>query len=466
MVNVKDSRLNALQNKLFLDGVKWTCGGHVPLDRLTPAKPSGPESDDPNISHFNWNFGIGTVLQSALLLKEESKKQLERRVAIRSVEPLELYQYKLFARHRSEPFSGLRYPVMFNSFYPNETQYEEKFGSSVIYGDTNEAATVVAWTGQELADIYGLADLVRANWSFYRYVMRHQFYIDDYCYQSGSCRESGAGAWIDMLNAEYSGLLAYARLAEIAGDDAIRAEALARAAKRAVPTIARIYFKPWFERINPEFSDQVYLVTGFGEGGAKTMAFPTRSANFAAANDLFDYSQGIPGTQYHLYRQFARRPIETYLREIALPQLTESKRPTYAYLAPLAWYGADEKSVNDYAASILARPESQKAEDWPGMCYPFEIAAWLWRTNGQVAFSRFENLKFIEAQYDPDSKRLKAEYIGQSDSRLELTSRAVPVRVTVKEKPVNIPQTSENGKEQHFSLIPVVPGHNILEVQF
>ncbi|MDO5580666.1 MAG: hypothetical protein Q4G69_05995 [Planctomycetia bacterium] len=465
MPSVKNSKFNALQNKLFQDGVKWTCGGHVPLNRLSPEKPSGPESDDPNISHFTWNFGMGTALQSGLLLNSESRRLMERRAAIRTVEPMELYQHKAFVRHRTEPFSGLHYPVMFNSFYPNEVQYEKNFGSRVIYGDTNESATVAAWTGQELADIYGLSDLIRANWSFYRYVMRHQLYIDDYCYQSGSCRESGAGAWIDMLNAEYSGLIAYARLAQIAGSESIRTEALSRAAKRAVPTLARICFKPWFERLHPEYRDRTYLITGFGEEGAKTMIFPTRSGNFAGANDLFDYSQGVPGTQFHLYRKYVRKPVEEYLREIAFPQLTgKDQRPGYPYLGPLSWYGSEEKQINEYAAAVFARPENQKAEDWPGMCWAFEIGAWLWRMNGQIAFSRFENLNFISAQYDPDTHRLRVRLIGRSDSRLELTSREEPQQAVNNSKPIKIELERENG--MIFMNIPIGEGINRLEIQF
>ena len=466
MVRVQDERINSLQSKLFMDGVQWTCGGHVPLDRLSPATPSGANDKNPNISHFTWNFGLGTALQGRLLLDSEAQTQLERRLEIRSVEPLELYQYKQTTRHRTEPFSGLRYPVLFNSFYPNETRYEPNFGSQVIYGDTNEAAVVAAWIGQELADIAGLSDLVRLNWSFYRYTMRHQMYIDDYCYQAGSCRESGAGAWVDMLNAEYSGMLAYARLAQIAGDEDERAEAFSRAAKKALPTVARLYFKPWLERLQPQFIGKTYLITGFGEQGAKTMSFPTQSGNFAAANDLFDFSQGIPGSQYYLYRKYARTPIERYLREIAYPNLLDLKRtPDYDYLAPLAWYYPDVEQVNRYAARILDCPANLKAEDWPGMRNAFELGAWQWRNHGRIAFSRFEKLDVRRAQFDPETRKLDAVVMAADDSRLELSSELVPKKATINGQAVSLPMRKKDG-ESGFYPIPLNSGNNWIQVEF
>ncbi|MDO4575305.1 MAG: hypothetical protein Q4D98_08835 [Planctomycetia bacterium] len=428
-VKIRDEKINALQNKLFLDGVQWTCGGHVPLEHLSPAHPMGPDCKEPNISHFTWNFGMCTALQGSLLLNDEAQRKLENRIVLRTLAPMERYQYKAFTRHRCEPFSGCRYPVMFNSFYPNDTPYEPGFGSSVQYGDTNEATVVVVWTGQQLADRFGMSDLIRANWNFYRYVMRHQRFIDDSITQAGSCRESGAGAWIDMLNAEYSGMLAYARLAQIAGDELEYAEAMARAAKKAVPTVARLYFNSWWERLHPEWIGKKYLVTGFAESGAKVMTFPTQSGNFLAANDLFDYSQGIPGTQYYLYRKYAWQPIQKYLSEIAYPELLAlHAKPRYDYLAALGLYFDDLDKVRAYANTVFAEPENHKAEDWPGIRCPQQIASVLWREHHQIAITRAENLKLDAAEYDPKTQTLYLRGTAGENARLEVSHRVFPVK--------------------------------------
>ena len=457
----EDPKLNALQDKLFLDGVKWSCGGHVPLDAFTPQHPERSDSSERNISYFSWNFGLCTALQGQLLLSEEARKQLERRVVLRTIEPIELYQMKAFARHRQEPFSGKCYPVMFKSFYPATTLFEPAFGSKVIYGDTNESATVTVWLAQLLADLNAMPDLIRANWNFYRYVMRHQLYLDDYCFHAGSCRESGAGAWIDMLNAEHCGMLAYARLAEISGDEPTRAEALARSAKKSIPVVARLYFNQWLEKIRPELKGESYLVTGFGEDGAKIMTFPTQSFNFFGANDLFDFSQGIPGTQYHLYRRYAWNKIQNYLSTLVVPLLMEkSDQAVYEYASALGLYDDRLPVVRKYLEKVMAIPKNQKAEDWPGIRGPFQIACTQWRTPERLALSTIHNLSFDRASYDPDRNVLVLECRADSNSRLELMADRAPGRVVRNGKPINL---SGDGV---FYNVPLVPGKNDFVIEW
>ena len=462
LVKMKDEKFKALAQEQFLDGVRWTCGGRRPLEHVTPEFPHGKESLLQNISHFTWNFGMGTAFQGKLLLDAEAQTALERRAAIRTISPVELYQPKMCARNRQEPFSGLCYPVMFASMYPVETPFQPGCGSGVVYGDTNEAACVVAWTSQEFADLYGMADWVRANWNFHRYVMRHQLFIDDYCFQAGSCRESGAGAWIDMLNAEYSGMIAYARLAEIAGDENARAEALARAAKRAVPTIARLYFNPYLERLRPELKGTPYLVTGFGEEGAKILKFPTKSGNFYASNELFDYSQGIPGTQYQLYRKYGWRAIQKYVTETAWPNLmTPEASQTWYYLGALGLYDENTDQILQFRERLLSDPKKTFSGDWPGMCRPFQLAATQWPFHHRIAFTRYRDLVMKTAEFDPETGILRAEFTARPGSKLEFHSEKAP-----KSAALNGETFELNGPEPNFWTVPVKPGENRLEVKF
>ena len=76
----------------------------------------------------------------------------------------------------------------------------------------------------------------------YKYLARYNKRIDDWAFHSSSCREYGIGGWSDMLNCEYPALYYHARLAEIAGDRHELDNALYRAAKKTVPTLARLRF--------------------------------------------------------------------------------------------------------------------------------------------------------------------------------------------------------------------------------
>ena len=136
-IGVTDQELFTAGNEFFAEGVRYSSGGGNPFNAWSPATPYGKEIPNQSICPFRWNFGLGTALQSFCTLTAENQAALRNRVRIRHMEPLELYQYKYFARHRQEPFSGLKYPIVFNSFYPNQTRYAPGFGSQVNYGDAN-----------------------------------------------------------------------------------------------------------------------------------------------------------------------------------------------------------------------------------------------------------------------------------------------------------------------------------------
>lgn len=447
-------------NDIFRSGVRYSCGGGVPVTAWTPAKPAGGLPTG-NIDLFAWNFGMTTALQGGLLLNDENRQKLEERCRRRFIEPIELYQYKNFARHRKEPFSGLEYPISFNSFYPNNTAYAPGMGSKVIYGDANEACSVAVWVGQQLADVYGHAGLVRGNWNFFKEVMRQNLFIDDYAFHAGSCREFGVGAWIDMLNGEYAGMLYFARLAALAGDTETEAHALYRAAKRMLPTLMRLNFKAYMAEAMPEVDTAaIGLVTGFGEDGVKTMRFPTE--NFVTAMDLFDFSQGSPGVLYRLYRSRALPEIRTYLRETALPLLTDEKNflMRSAYLQPFAMYGEDLAALEKSAAKVAELRGPGLRQDWPGICAPFHFGCTLWRKYAAPAFSECRELDIARAEYDPAAKRLAVELKAVPQSRLVVESAAPPKRILRNGTPV------EAGKAASGFALPLLEGENEFIVEF
>lgn len=458
-VGVKDREINKFQNRSFEGGVRWSCGGRVPMNAWTPEAPAGAGNPQRSIDLFAWNFGLCSALQGAFFLDDANRKRLEKRVRQRFLEPIELFQYKTFARHRQEPFSRLNYPVVFNSFYPNTASYAGDMGSVVIYGDSNEACTVAVWIARQLADGFGQADLARLNWNCFRYVMRYQKYIDDYVFLAGSCRETGVGAWVDMLNGEYSGMLAYARLAELNGDAAEQEQALYRAARKAVPTLARLFFHRYFETIRPEFRGKTdYQIVGFGEDGAKYMRFPNSNGNFFAANDLFDYSQGFPGQLILLYQKYGVPEIETHLRTRAIPLLMKQPKGFLSeYLPVLAVFAGDLHLRDAVRKSMALNP---RTGDWPGIRVPTQLGMVLWNETFRISFREWSELNIHSACYDPEKRLLSLSVDAVPGSRLTLSSSAPPERVVRNGKTVRTEQR-ENGW-----TVPLEPGANQMEVLF
>ena len=457
-----DDVCNARQNTFFADGLRWSCGGRTPFIAWSAARPNGKSLIGCNIDIFAWNFGLNSAMQGIFSLNSENLSGLHHRINTRFLEPVEKYMWKTVLRHRYEPFSGITYPCLLQNYHSLYTPFAKGTGSNVTFGDANEAHAVFMWMCQQLEDLAGQQGLSAANWNLIRYVARYELCIDDYAFQSGSCRDFGTGAWIDMLNCEYGGMMAFARTAELAGDSSAADSALYRAARRAVPTIARMYFRDYFNTLYPEKSRDNLQITGFGEAGAKYMMYPASNFNFMAAMDLFDFSEGFMGTMIRLYDKYARTQVEEHVAKRSYPSLraqADRKRNcNYAYLPPLAIYLTDDAEFERYAKDTLQY--NNRMGDWPAMRRAFEINTYLWRKYGKVTFRDFRNLNIRKAVCDPQAKLLTVDYTSEKNSLLTLESSW------------SIRSITDNGKtvapvvKDGVISLPVTPGQHLVKVYF
>lgn len=462
-----DEPLNAVIDGLFAQSVNYSAGGGMPFTAWSPAHPYGEKNQASNINVFGWCFGLTDVAQGYLGLNPDNRIKASQRIETRYLKPLELYQYKNFVRHRQEPFSGLRYPVLLNGVFINRTPYAPGLGSKVIYGDANEACMVAVLTGQILADTQSNRQLILRNWSYYRYVMRYMLSMDDWAFNTSSCREYGNGSWIDMLDCEYPCLMAYARLAEIAGDQAVADQAAYRAAKRMLPTLMRLKFRDYLvaQRLIPANSS-VGMVTGFSEDiGAMPQTFPTTNGNFYAANDLFNSSQGFPGTLSELYSRYALADIQAYLKRYALPSLVNDSGVYVGnqlnYLEPLAFYlDTPKPPLRQWAADILKKSQ-WLSHDWPGMCATTVLGAARWRFNDRFNIADCRGMDLREALYHPDTGVADLEYAGSTaESTLAVSCDLKLLEITHNGRKISLLQKS--GVIQ----LPIADGVNRVKMTF
>ena len=453
---VTDAKANQLQNEFFADGVRWSCGGATPVTAWDPVRPNG-NIPGRNIDLFSWNFGLNSAIQGIFSLNDANRKKLTERLVTRFLEPVEKYKWKSVYRHRYEPFSQMAYPVLIQSYHKLPTNFEPGVASTVAFADANEAHAVVQWLVQQLEDLAGQEGLAAANWNYLRYLARYELFIDDYAFQSGSCRDYGTGAWIDMLNCEYGGMMAYARNAELAGDQETADEALYRAARRAVPTLARFHFRAYLNKLEPARKKENIQVTGFGENGAKYMVYPAGNFNFLSAMDLYDFSEGFPGTMIRLYQKYVEKENKEHISKRSFPSLLAATTRSYAYLPALALY-LDEKNVAEYAARTCA--ENRRMGDWPGMRRAFEIGSVLWMKNGRITFRDFKSLDIQKAVFDPSTKTLNLTYTARKGSVFTLESDYAVKRLTDNSRDSQIIQ------EQNILSLPVTPGSHEVKVIF
>ena len=406
-VRVKDDLLYPAGNEHFTVGVQYSAGGATPFEQWTPAAPYGGSLPFGSICLFRWQFGLAPVLQELPMLNDANRIAAFNRLRTRHLEPLELYQYKSVAKYRVEPYSQLWYPVVFNAVFPNGVNFAPGTASCGNYGDANEGYALCVWIGSMLGDLCGQREFVRSNWNFYRAVMRYATVLEDYAYMASTCRETGIGAWIDMLDAEFASMIAYARLAKLSGDDETADLALYHAAKRAIPTVARLFYADYARKVLPESAVGQFQVNGFSEDGINLDRYPSTNFNFRAANELFNCSQGTPGALLQLYRRHCAAEVTEHVDQRSWPSLTGHGTAywSFTYLTPFALFLSDAGRVGKYARGTIAN-QPLEWRDWPRMTYMFELGNVAWRLNGQVNLSRVWELELQHAEYLPQRRQL------------------------------------------------------------
>lgn len=464
LVDVKaDPELHETLNMYFANGVKWSRGGHIPWEAFTPEYPEGVKFDPETwtIPLQNWMYKLSSSIQGYFFLNPQNRQSLLSRIQDRLVSPVEQFQYKACYLHRQEPFSGIRYPIHFNHCTYNSTPYVEGIGSRVIHGDCGEGCAVIAWGAQQLSELFGQQNWVRNNWSFLKYAMRYSMVIDDYAFHASTCREFGAGAYVDMLNAEYATMLHYAQIARTAGDRELSDELFYRAAKRGIPTLMRFTFLDYVRRAMPQTTlDNVAICTGFSEDHLPLLSLPTKNGNFLEANDFFDLAQGFPGVLYRLYNRYNREGVLRYVNETALPHLQRDGNMLTGYIQPMALYAAEGFPVREMMNDTFKRCHKSLVNDCPGMKVNYLAGLCLWRENGRVMLREFRDLVIREGIYDPESATLTLEFDALPSSRLALSA------------PLPVESVTLNGKAAEFTpdedgaVLPTTPGSNTLVIRF
>lgn len=444
-------------NELFSGGIRWSCGKGVSVNDWTPEYPAGKENNNINsIDLFSWSYGLIPAIKGRLFLSEDNQKKLLKRIVSRFQVPIEKYQYKAFVRFREEPFSGIRYPVLFNSYFANTTKYSPGYGSKVIYGDLNEACTVLAWLARLYADNYGQVDFIKSNWEFLKYGMRMVMVYDDWAYNSSGCRESGAGAWIDMLNCEYPGMINYSIIAGMAGDTQEENNGIYRAAKRMLPTIMRLYFKEYLETVAYEqknrgaISDSVSTVVGFNEyDGARYYSDIPKGFNFISAMDIFDMSQGFSDDLKLLYKKYAFNKVNEYLYATAYPALRNDDNKFImlpAYLPPFAFWGSKQETLDKMLTDILLQYKDKLMSDWPGIIAGAKIGSIIFRQEPDVFLCDHSPMNIKKATFNPETKTVNIEVTSNNHSNmLELFTGYQPESVLINGNPVTISYSVATG---------------------
>ena len=420
--------LDALANGHFEHAVKFTCGGGIKVDyakdKACYAAGRVPATVNCNM-HGNL-FGLCRGSDHPYFLTDENRRLMRRRIVWRMLEPLETMQYKMVCRWRREPVSGVDYTIYMNSPREISTVYQpEPYGSKIIYGDSNETVMMILTSIQHLTDRFGQTGLVKANWDVIsRQVPSFTRANEDWVTMAAGCLEWGGPGCIDMLNCECAGMLKLARLAEIAGDAAVRDEALYRAARRACPTLARLRMLEYCTRKGLLQDPSLWRASvGYNESGA---VFQPRRRHVSDI-DLFEMSQGIPHDLVALYDRYGRQELRRDYLSCAR-QAEVGAGLGYDMVAILAI--GDELPAEELRQRLDRCVANEKLNtrlqrDWPGMNTGYFIEYVLRRLSDGPVITDCRDVYLHDASYDPAKKCLRLDVTPGPDAALSVAGRPV-----------------------------------------
>ena len=420
-----------IANDEFAHAVNFSCGGRTPLDGRTLEFPRGPHQPTSyNLDMHTMLLGMCRCLPNPFGYNAANRALMMRRARLRELEPLEVAPYKMAVRYRREPFTDYPYTIYMHSWRSLITTYEPKrLGSVTMYGDSNETVRMIAATLQMLADRHGQTGAVAANWeTVRRFVPSYAFALDDWLLMCAGCIEDWAVSGIDMLNTEYGTMCSMARLAEIAGDDDLRTVCLYRAARRAVPSIARLRLKHYFAK-HGMIADaaRVSYSAGYVESGPY---FKGRTVRKVEDVDLYDMSQGIPQDLISLYERYAG----TAIRDDYMPQVeaaTVTNGLNWIMTSILALGGdVSESQMIERLDAVAANKSLHDfhCSDWPGMDTGSYLEFIFAKYRGTPRLTDCRDLDLHDAVYDPSTKTLKLDFTPGPNAALAVDGKPVAIK--------------------------------------
>jgi len=352
------------------------------------------------IDLYKWLYGFSSILARPMML-DEARTALDARVERHYWRTLNFYQHKAFVRWRTEPFTGNDYLVTF--IWPTQWQNGMRF-----FTDENESSALILYCIWSYAQYYGDWTTVRANWQFIRNLGVYLERVHDWALMASFNREQGSTAGIDMLNSEYPGLIALARMARQVGDAATARKATAMAARTAIPILTRRWFPEYVPSLAavgaPQWADVRYCfgyrTTGWDGRTSLVHKGIKKDFSIRIGADYYDTSKGTSPEILALYREYAADPTAAYERAVEHERKPAELAPGYVHLFMRRLLGWPREQLLEW----LQEADAQYLKRWwPSIHYPNCIAGIIGDAS-PVFVSRWAPLEYTAGSYDGSSE--------------------------------------------------------------
>lgn len=309
----------------------------------------------------------------------EARQEIDAHYRLVFRDTLDLYPHKTIIRYRREPWTGKDYTVSF--IWPVVWRDGVRF-----FVDQNESSAVIAYCLWTYAQYYGDWDTVRQNWHLARWLWAYLPRVNDWALMCSSNQEYFSTAGIDMLNSEYPGNLAMARLAQAMGDRDCERLARHLAAKSSIPAIARFLLPAYVAGItadgDPWRQDRFYWSMQEGSiGGSKSVIMRGDTWSILQLGiGMYDTSKGTGPEIVALYKAFVPEELVAYEQAMAEAEREYNETVGWSHLMSRAFLGAWSK--DELVATAERTFQTKGSLAWQSTKYPHNLGAMATAGNG------------------------------------------------------------------------------------
>ncbi|MBM4047606.1 MAG: hypothetical protein FJ279_21075 [Planctomycetes bacterium] len=308
---------------------------------------SGKTFDAPCIDLYKWLYCF-PMLTGRPLYRPELRPRIDAHHRLHYWQAVNFYPHKCFVQWRREPWTGTDYVISF--VWPVMFQDGVRW-----FANQNESAAVILYCLWAYSQYHGDWLTARSNWPLYRQIHDYLAKVHDWAFMASSNQEFFSTVGIDMLNSEYPGNLAAARVARQAGDADYADRCLYLAAKSMAPILARLYMRDYVATICPsdhpwrEWKYFPSLHEGFLGGDKDMLMRGDTESVLALAIDFYDTSNGTSPEIELLYKHYAAQRITAYEADVQALADEHKQFPGWAHLMMRAMLGQDSNRLMELA---------------------------------------------------------------------------------------------------------------------
>lgn len=332
---------------------------------------------------------------------------------------LDLYPHKTTVRYRCEPWTGLDYTVSF--VWPVTWRDGVRF-----LVDQNESSAVIAYCLWTYAQYFGDWDTVRANWHLTRWLWAYLPRVQDWALMCSSNQAYFSTAGIDMLNSEYPGNLAMARLAQAMGDRDTERLARHLAAKSAIPAIARFLLPAYTAQItagdDPWRKFRFYWsMSEGGYEGSETVVMRGDSWSILQLGiGMYDTSKGTGPEIAALYQAFVPEETEAYQQALKEAEKEHNDVAGWAHGMSRAFLGWPKEEL---VAMSERNFEKKGGLGWQSTKYPHNLGAMATAGNG-FHLVDWRPAGYVTGAFDPEAKTVVLDFENTDGAPVQLVARS------------------------------------------